>query len=91
MVGASIRRPFSRALPFGKRAFGSAPYQISDDAVNTLGTGQDFTFVPTFGTALARNPVGAMKSAMGFGTYKNQDAFSTGSVANSHLVSRVNK
>ena len=91
MVGASIRRPFSRVLPFGKRAFGSAPYQISDDAVNTLGTGQDFTFVPTFGTALARNPAGAIKSAMGFGTYKNQDAFSTGSVAASHLVSRVNK
>lgn len=91
MVGASIRRPFSRALPFVKRRFGSAPYQISEDAVNTLGTGQDFTFIPTFGTALERGPAAAIKSAMGFGTYKNQDAFSTGSVASSHLVSRVNK
>jgi hypothetical protein len=91
MIGSSIRRPFSRALPLARRAFGSAPYQISEDAVNTLGTGQAFTFVPTFGTAIQRNPAAAIKSAMGFGTYKNQDAFSTGSVASAHLVSRVNR
>jgi hypothetical protein len=91
MIGTSIRRPFSRALPLIRKNFGSAPYQISDDAVNTLGTGQEYTFVPTFGTALERGPAAAIKSAMGFGTYKNPDAFSTGSVASSHLVSRVNK
>jgi hypothetical protein len=91
MIGSSIRRPFSRALPLARRAFGSAPYQISEDAVNTLGTGQAFTFVPTFGTAIQRNPAAAIRSAMGLGTYKNQDAFSTGSVASAHLVSRVNR
>jgi hypothetical protein len=91
MVGSSIRRPFSRGLPPLKRAFGTAPYEISESSVNTLGNAQNFTFIPTFGTALERGPIAALKSAAGIGTYKNPEAFSTGSVATSHLVSRVNK
>ena len=91
MIGTTVRRPFSRALPPFKKYLGTAPYQVSESSVNTLGNAQNYTFVPTFGTALERGPVAAIKSAAGFGTYKNPEAFSTASVATSHLVSRVNK
>ena len=91
MLNTGIRRPFSRAMPAFSRAFGTAPYEVDDLAVNTLGSGQDHTIVPTFGTVFAKNPMGAIKSALGVGTYNNPESFSTGSVPVSHLVSRVNK
>lgn len=91
MVNSGLRRPLSRAVPPLARRFGTAPYEINDLSVNVLGSGQQSTFVPTFGTAFARNPMKALASAAGFGTYKNQEAFSTGSVPMAHMFGRLNK
>lgn len=91
MVNTTIRRPASRMLPALNRVFGTAPYEINDLSVNVLGSGQQYTMLPTFGTAFARNPMGAVKSAIGIGTYKNPESFSTGSIPTSHVFGRLNK
>jgi hypothetical protein len=91
MINSSIRRPLSRVIPPLSQRFGTAPYEINDLSVNVLGSGQQSTFVPTFGTVFARNPMQAVASAAGFGTYKNQQAFSTGSVPVAHMFGRLNK
>jgi hypothetical protein len=91
MVNTSIRRPASRLLPSLNRKFGTAPYEINDLSVNVLGSGQQYTMLPTFGTAFARNPMAAVKSAIGIGTYKNPEAFSTGSIPTAHIFGRLNK
>lgn len=91
MLNTSIRRPMSRMLPGLNRAFGTAPYEINDLSVNVLGSGQQYTMLPTFGTVFARNPMAAIKSAAGIGTYKNPEAFSTGSIPTAHIFGRLNK
>lgn len=91
MVNSTMRRPFSRAIPPFSKLFGTAPYELNDMSVNLLGSGQQYTMLPTFGTAFARDPIGALKSAVGIGTYKNTEAFSTGSVPVSHMFGRLNK
>ena len=91
MVNTSIRRPASRLLPSLNRKFGTAPYEINDLSVNVLGSGQQYTMLPTFGTVFARNPMAAVKSAIGIGTYKNPEAFSTGSIPIAHIFGRLNK
>lgn len=91
MVDTSIRRPLSRALPFLTKRFGTAPYELNEYSTNLLGSGQQYTMLPTFGTALARNPMEAIKSAIGLGTYKNPEAFSSGSIPVSHMFGRLNK
>lgn len=91
MINSGLRRPLSRVVPPVAQRFSTAPYEINDLSVNVLGSGQQSTFVPTFGTAFARNPMKALASAAGFGTYKNQQAFSTGSVPMAHMFGRLNK
>jgi len=91
MVGTTIRRPASRMLPALNRKFGTAPYEINDLSTNVLGSGQQYTMIPTFGTVFARNPLSAIKSAAGIGTYKNPEAFSTGSIPTAHIFGRLNK
>lgn len=91
MLNTSIRRPASRLLPALNRRFGTAPYEINDLSVNVLGSGQQYTMLPTFGTVFARNPMAAIKSAVGIGTYKNPEAFSTGSIPTAHIFGRLNK
>jgi len=91
MVNSSIRRPASRLLPGLSRKFGTAPYELNDLSVNILGSGQQYTMLPTFGTVFARNPMAAVKSAAGIGTYKNPEAFSTGSIPTAHIFGRLNK
>ena len=91
MINSGIRRPMSRLIPPLSQRFGTAPYEIDDLSVNVLGSGQQSTFIPTFGTAFARNPMKAMSSVAGFGTYKNQEAFSTASIPMSHMFGRLNK
>lgn len=91
MINSSIKRPFSRVIPPLAQRFGTSPYQIDDLSVNILGSGQQSTFVPTFGTVFARNPMQAIASAAGLGTYRNQQAFSTGSVPVAHMFGRLNK
>ena len=91
MVDTSIRRPLSRVLPSLSSKFGTAPYELNDMSVNLLGSGQSYTMLPTFGTAFSRDPFGATKSALGFGTYKNPENFSSGSIPMSHMFGRLNK
>ena len=91
MINSGIRRPISRFIPPLAQKLGTAPYEINDLSVNVLGSGQQNTFIPTFGTVFARNPLKAVASAAGFGTYKNQEAFSTGSIPMSHMFGRLNK
>ena len=91
MINSGIRRPLSRVIPPLATKFGTAPYEIDDLSLNVLGSGQQNTFIPTFGTAFARNPMQAIASAAGFGTYKNQQAFSTASIPVSHMFGRLNK
>jgi hypothetical protein len=47
-------------------------------------SGQGFTYVPTFGTALKRNPKATLLSAAGIKTYGNEEGFSLASVPMSH-------
>jgi len=90
-VTTGIKRPFKSLLPVGKRIFGSAPYQSSQYATDPLGSGQGITFVPTFGTVFEKSPFGAIKSALGIGTYKNTENYSTASTAMSQGVERLNR
>ena len=50
-----------------------------------------FTFVPTFGTALKRNPKATLLSASGIQTYGNEEGFSLASVPMSHGFNRLNR
>ena len=91
MVDTSIRRPFSRALPVLNKYFGTAPYEINEMSTNLLGSGQQFTMVPTFGTVFSKDPFGAIKSALGLTTYQNPQTFSSGSIPVAHMFGRLNK
>ena len=91
LVGTNIRRPFSSALPPLRKMFGSAPYQIDDMSVDPLGSGQATTLVPTFGTVFGKNPFGAIASALGVGTYKNPENYSTAANPVDHVVNRLNR
>lgn len=90
-VGSSLKTRFGGISSFFTRKYGFSRYEIAEDAVNPLGSGQDSTLVPTFGTAFARDPFGAIKSVAGIGTYTNQRAFSGMSIPNSQLVERLNR
>jgi hypothetical protein len=52
---------------------------------------ETFAFVPTFGTALKRNPKAALLSAAGIKTYGNEEGFSLASVPISHGFNRLNR
>ena len=54
-------------------------------------SGKGFTYVPTFGTALRRNPKATLLSAAGIKTYGNEEGFSLASVPMSHGFNRLNK
>ena len=73
----------------------TAPYRISEAATDVLGStrgqGADVLLVPTFGTVFARNPYGAIKSALGINTYNSTESYSSASTAVSHSVERLNK
>lgn len=72
----------------GRRIFGAAPYE-EGTAWNPFGS--NTTFVPTFGTAFARNPKAALASVAGLNTWSNPEAFSGSSVISSHMVYRLNR
>lgn len=73
----------------------TAPYRISESATDVLGStrgpGADVLLVPTFGTVFAKNPYGAIKSALGINTYNSTESYSNASAAVSHSVERLNK
>lgn len=58
---------------------------------NPYGGGQDTTFVPTFETSLFNNPIRALKSAAGFSTWNDPEAFSALGIRTSHLATRLNR
>ena len=90
-VNTGVKKPFSSLVPFGKKIFGTAPHITNNLGVDPFGSGQKITFAPTFGTAFDKNPIGALKSALGIGTYKNPSNYSTGSTAVSQGVERLNR
>ena len=90
-INTGIRKPFSSLVPFGKKIFGTAPHTTNNLGVDPFGSGQKITFAPTFGTAFDKNPIGALKSALGIGTYKDPSNYSTGSTGVSQGVERLNR
>jgi hypothetical protein len=90
-INTSLRKPFSYFLPPFKKFFGTAPYRLNELSSDVLGSGQQMTFVPTFGTVFAKNPIGALKSAAGFTTYSDPGSYSGLSVPISQSVERLNR
>jgi len=90
-ISSSIRKKFSPLLSASKRQFGTSGYSIDDLAVDPLGSGQNVTVVPTFGTVFGRDPMGAIKSAIGLTTYSDPRSFSAGSIPISQGVERLNR
>lgn len=90
-VSSSFRRQLGPILGPLNKHLGSAGYSIDDLSIDPLGSGQDTTLVPTFGTVFGRDPFGAIASALGLNTYRNPGAFSTGSVPVSQAVDRLNR
>jgi hypothetical protein len=91
LIGTNVRKPFSSFIPGMKRIFGTAQYELDDLSTDVLGSGQRTTFVPTFGTVFGKNPMAAIKSALGINTYSNPEGFSGMSVPISQGVERLNK
>ncbi len=90
-ISSGIRKKFAPALSLRQRAFGTSGYKVDDLAVDPLGSGQSITVVPTFGTVFGRDPMGAIKSAIGLTTYSDPQSFSMGSVPISQGVERLNR
>lgn len=67
----------------------TSEYQFNGLEFNPYG--QSHELVPSLGTAMSRNPVKAVASALGFGTWNNADAVSKTGLFTSHLFNRVNK
>ena len=86
----SLRSPFSLAVPAMTKAFGTAKYQPID-TTNPLGANRADMFVPTFGSVFARNPFGAISSALGITGYTDPESFSSVSAISGHLVERLNR
>lgn len=63
----------------------------SDPLGSATGPGADVLLVPTFGSVFSRNPIGAVKSAVGLTTYSDPENYSNLSAAVSHGVERLNK
>jgi hypothetical protein len=79
---------FKRNLGIGK--YVERPIGGSFHGQSTA-SGKGFTYVPTFGTALRRNPKATLLSAAGIKTYGNEEGFSLASVPMSHGFNRLNK
>ena len=89
--GSGFSNPItSRVAPFVKRNIAPSKYQFKK-TVSPLSSDADYTFVPTFKTALNRNPVKTLLSATGIKTYGNEEGFSFASVPISHGFGRLNR
>lgn len=71
-----------------RRILGAAPY---DEGTQWNPFGSNTTFVPTFGTTFARDPLAAVASVLGANTWSNKQAFSGSSMISSHMVYRLNR
>jgi hypothetical protein len=87
----SFRQKFSPIIAPLKSAFKTGGYQVDPMAIDPLGSGQDITLVPTFGTVFAKDAKKALKSATGLTTYSDPEYFSGGSIPVSHSIERLNR
>ncbi|HJS83586.1 MAG TPA: hypothetical protein VJ742_12205 [Nitrososphaera sp.] len=74
---------------FVKGKAGAAGYDYPGTEYNPFGSNN--VFVPTFGSVFARDPFGAVKSALGFTTWSAPEAFSGSSIPVSHGFQRLNR
>lgn len=70
---------------------GSSRYNFTGFEFDPFGQASNFTLVPTFGTAFARNPGRALGSVLGWNTWNDPQAFSGASIPITHLFERMNK
>jgi hypothetical protein len=94
-AGGNIN-PLRGVKPLFKRNFGMGKYQESKAAGAFSGLSKDrsgnaYTFAPTFGTALSRNPKETLLSVAGIKTYGNPEGFSLASVPGSVGFQRLNR
>jgi hypothetical protein len=80
----------SKPASFIKRNLAPSKYKFNN-TVSPLSSDANYTFVPTFKTALNRNPVKTLLSATGIKTYGNEEGFSFASVPMSHGFGRLNR
>ena len=90
-ISTTVRRKLSPILSPLKKNFGVAPYQIDELSTDVLGSGQEATLVPTFGTVFGRDPLRATLNAAGITTYSDPEYFSGGSIPMSQGVERLNR
>ena len=90
-VSSNIKKKFSPLLAPMKKKLGTAGYKADELSIDTLGSGQAMTLVPTFGTAFSANPLATLKNAAGITTYSDPSGFSLGSVPMSQGVERLNR
>ena len=92
-AGNSYLNPLSKVLPAFKRNFGIGKY-VHGPKVSSM-SGQygkeNFTYIPTFGTALKNNPKATLLSASGIKTNGSPEGFSLASVPVSHGFNRLNR
>jgi hypothetical protein len=75
----------------GTGVFGTADELYEGGVYNPFGNTQT-VFTPTFGQAVNQVGLGrALGSALGFGTYRNPQAFSAAASMTSHFVNRLNR
>jgi hypothetical protein len=89
-----ITERFSAFLPGIKRTLGPTPFMLDELSIDPLGTNQGTTLVPTFGTIFSDPNIGgfrALKSALGFTTYSDPEAYSGASVPVAHGIERLNR
>lgn len=94
-TGQGIINKLPKIAPAFKKNLGMGKY-VADPVAGVFGgqttaNGQGFTYIPTFATALKRNPKATLLSAAGIKTYGNSEGFSLASVPMSHGFSRLNK
>lgn len=92
-AGRSSINPLGRIAPFFKKNLGMGEY-VSRPIPSSLSgrTEQNpFTFIPTFATALQRNPKATILSTAGIHTYGNEEGFSLASVPLSYGFQRLNR
>jgi len=70
--------------------FTTGKHSMRDFYTDPLGSGQQTTLVPTFGTVFSKSPMGAIKSAAGLTTYSDPGSYSNASAAVAHSVGRLN-
>lgn len=89
---ATIRQgPVRGMRRFMAQRWGSSEYEYPGTEINPFGGGRPTAFVPTFGSALRKDPFKATRSAVGIGTWSDPDNYSGAGMVMSHMVMRMNR